>query len=67
MNSHKKLMIDVTWVNRLIADQFPRWQNLSVRAVTHGGWDNHTFRSGDDMLVRMPSAEYPGQIVVQQI
>jgi aminoglycoside phosphotransferase (APT) family kinase protein len=56
-------MIDVTLVNRLIAAQFPQWQNLPVRAVDNGGWDNRTFRLGENMLVRMPSAaDYAVQV-----
>jgi aminoglycoside phosphotransferase (APT) family kinase protein len=67
MNSNEKLMIDVTLVNRLIAAQFPQWQNLPVRAVDKGGWDNRTFRLGENMLVRMPSAaDYAVQVEKEQ-
>jgi aminoglycoside phosphotransferase (APT) family kinase protein len=44
-------------VRRLVADQFPRWASLPVRQVLPGGWDNRTFRLGESLLVRMPSAE----------
>jgi aminoglycoside phosphotransferase (APT) family kinase protein len=44
-------------VRRLIADQFPQWASLPVRRVLPGGWDNRTFRLGESLLVRMPSAE----------
>lgn len=43
-------------VRRLIAAQFPQWATLPVTRVVPGGWDNRTFRLGDDMLVRLPSA-----------
>ena len=67
MNSNEKLTIDVTLVNRLIAAQFPHWQDLPVQAVPNGGWDNRTFRLGENMLVRMPSAaDYAVQVEKEQ-
>ncbi|MGW3140180.1 aminoglycoside phosphotransferase family protein [Streptomyces sp. NPDC001139] len=42
---------------RLIAAQFPQWCDLEVRPVDAQGWDNCTFRLGDEMLVRLPTAE----------
>jgi aminoglycoside phosphotransferase (APT) family kinase protein len=63
----KKLTIDERLVCRLIATQFPQWQNLPVRGVAVGGWDNRTFHLGEDMLVRMPSAaEYAAQVEKEQ-
>lgn len=50
------MKIDEALVRRLIAAQIPQWQDLFVKAVTHGGWDNRTFHLGESMLVRMPSA-----------
>jgi aminoglycoside phosphotransferase (APT) family kinase protein len=47
---------DVGLVRRLVAAQFPGWADLAVRPVIPGGWDNQTFRLGDDMLVRLPTA-----------
>lgn len=56
-------MIDQSLVRRLIASQFPQWSHLEIRPVAVSGWDNRTFHLGDDMLVRMPSAEkYAGQV-----
>lgn len=43
-------------VRRLVADQFPHWAGLPVEPVVPGGWDNRTFRLGDTMSVRLPSA-----------
>ena len=55
--------IDAGMVSSLIAEQFPHWSGLAVRPVEPGGWDNHTFRLGDDMSVRLPSAErYVAQV-----
>ncbi len=49
--------IDVSLVSRLVAAQFPQWADLRVRPVEVSGWDNRTFRLGEDMSVRLPSAE----------
>ena len=43
-------------VRELVAEQFPQWADLSVRAVADGGWDNWTFHLGSQMSVRLPSA-----------
>ncbi len=48
--------IDVDLVKRLIAAQFPQWSELPVRPVRVDGWDNRTYRLGDDMTVRLPTA-----------
>ncbi|WP_335939587.1 aminoglycoside phosphotransferase family protein [Streptomyces sp. PTD5-9] len=48
--------IDAALVKRLIADQFPRWGHLPVVPVAVDGWDNRTYRLGDDMAVRLPTA-----------
>ena len=55
--NNKQINIDETLVHRLIASQFPQWKDLSIQAIIPGVWDNKTFRLGNDMLVRMPSAE----------
>ena len=47
----------VSIVAELIATQFPQWADLPVRPVDPGGWDNRTYRLGDEMSVRFPSAE----------
>jgi aminoglycoside phosphotransferase (APT) family kinase protein len=44
-------------VSVLLAAQFPRWACLPVVPVELDGWDNTTFRLGDDLLVRLPSAD----------
>lgn len=48
--------IDAALVKRLIAAQFPQWTHLPVRTVPREGWDNRTYRLGEDMTVRLPSA-----------
>ncbi|MEV0096478.1 aminoglycoside phosphotransferase family protein [Streptomyces sp. NPDC050738] len=48
--------IDAALVKRLIAAQFPQWSALDVAPVEVEGWDNRTYRLGDDMTVRLPTA-----------
>ncbi len=47
--------IDAALVERLVAAQFPQWAGLPVRPVEVDGWDNRTYRLGDDLAVRLPS------------
>lgn len=55
--------IDATLVKQLIRTQFPQWADLPVAPVENGGWDNRTFRLGDSMSVRLPSASrYVAQV-----
>ncbi len=54
--------IDEALVRRLVAAQFPRWSHLPVRPVEPQGWDNRSFRLGEDLVVRLPSdAAYAAQ------
>ena len=58
--------ITATVVRRLIAAQFPQWSDLRVVPVDVDGWDNSTFRLGDDMSVRLPSGDgYAAQVAVE--
>ncbi|CAH1678865.1 Aminoglycoside phosphotransferase (APT) family kinase protein [Hyphomicrobiales bacterium] len=57
------ITIDVALVQRLVAEQFPELAHLAISPVVPGGWDNRTFRLGDSMLVRLPSADrYVAQV-----
>lgn len=59
--------LSVELVRSLIADQFPQWAEMPITAILPGGWDNRSFRLGDTMLVRMPSAEhYVAQVHKEQ-
>lgn len=49
---------DVVLVRDLIRTQFPRWQDLPVREVAHGGTSNAMYRLGDDLAVRLPRREW---------
>jgi aminoglycoside phosphotransferase (APT) family kinase protein len=53
----RKADITADLVARLVRTQFPQWAGLPVRAVAAGGWDNVTFRLGEQMSVRLPSAQ----------
>ena len=49
--------IDEQLARRLVDRQFPQWADLPVTLVEHGGFDNRTFRLGERMTVRLPSAD----------
>jgi len=48
--------IDANLARNLIAQQFPQWKELPIQPVQQSGWDNRSFRLGDQMLIRLPSA-----------
>ena len=52
-----KVDINVSLVGQLVTAQFPQWADLPIKPVEFDGWDNRTFRLGEDMIVRLPSAE----------
>jgi aminoglycoside phosphotransferase (APT) family kinase protein len=52
----EQILIGDSLIRRLVATQFPQWSDLAIRPVALGGWDNRTFRLGEHLLVRMPSA-----------
>jgi aminoglycoside phosphotransferase (APT) family kinase protein len=52
-----KSSITVDLVSCLISEQFPQWADLDIRPVALDGWDNTTFRLGENMSVRIPSHE----------
>lgn len=59
--------IDTSLVHELICSQFPQWAKLPIKPVPTSGWDNRTFRLGEDMLIRIPSAEeYAIQVEKEQ-
>lgn len=61
------MVIDATLVRALIASQFSQWRDLAVRPVDLDGWDNRTFRLGNSLSVRLPSADgYIAQVEKEQ-
>lgn len=55
MSERRLIAIDL--VRRLVRHQFPQWAGLEVRPVPAPGWDNQTFRLGETMSVRLPTAD----------
>jgi len=61
------IAISVDLIRQLIEEQFAQWADLPIQAVVESGWDNRTFRLGDHMVVRLPSAEaYSAQVEREQ-
>lgn len=59
----EKAAITPLLASRLVASQFPRWAHLPVTPVMLDGWDNTTFRLGEDLSVRLPSGDaYVSQV-----
>lgn len=59
----EKAAITADLVAQLIAKRFPQWADLPVRPIDSYGWDNTTFRLGEEMTVRLPSADrYSAQV-----
>ena len=56
LDSIAQMEITVRLVRDLIAAQFPQWQTLDVTPCAHQGNDNRTFRLGEELSVRLPSA-----------
>ena len=56
-------LIDEALARRLLSSQFPHWADLHIQRVAKQGWDNRTFRLGEQLLMRLPSAEaYASQV-----
>jgi aminoglycoside phosphotransferase (APT) family kinase protein len=49
--------IDAALVERLIAEQFPRWADLPIRAVRSTGTVNAIYRLGGHLCARLPRVE----------
>ena len=62
-----RLEIDVALARSLVASQFPRWADLPIAPVALDGWDNRTFRLGDELSIRLPTgAWYARQVEKEQ-
>ena len=63
MTSFQKHEITVDVVSHLVRREFPEWAHLPLRPVDVDGWDNCTFRLGDELSVRVPSSDaYVAQV-----
>ncbi len=62
----EQLNISVETVIKLIETQFPEYSKLSIKAVEPNGSDNRTFRLGDKMSIRLPSAQrYASKVLLE--
>lgn len=53
---HLGVALDEALVAAMVRACFPEWADLPVRQVLPGGHDNRTFRLGDGLAARLPSA-----------
>ena len=44
-------------VRRLVDSQFPQWASLPIDPIGLDGWDNTTYRLGDELSVRLPNGD----------
>jgi aminoglycoside phosphotransferase (APT) family kinase protein len=56
LHSDGRAGIDAGLVRRLVKVQFPQWAELAVEPVRVDGHDNRTYRLGESMTVRLPTA-----------
>ena len=57
--------IDVQLVAGLLADQHPDLAGRGLRPLAHG-WDNESFRLGDDLVVRLPRRAAAADLIVHE-
>jgi aminoglycoside phosphotransferase (APT) family kinase protein len=58
-----RLTVDAALARRLVDARFPQWSGLSLRPVEPGGFDHRSFRLGEELVVRIPSApDYAPQV-----
>lgn len=68
IGSPLEISVDVDLARRLVAQQFPQWADLSMEPIANQGWDNRTFRLGNAMSIRLPSArDYAEQVQKEQL
>lgn len=66
-SSPNKLEIPLSLASSLISEQFPHWAHLPITTVPLSGIDNKTFRLGEAMSIRLPSAPgYAPQVEKEQ-
>ncbi|HZU71314.1 MAG TPA: aminoglycoside phosphotransferase family protein [Acidimicrobiales bacterium] len=58
--------VDAALVRGLLEDQFPHWADLPITARPGLGWDNHIFRLGPDLLVRLPRRQLGADLVAHE-
>ena len=61
------MKIDADLARHLVASQFPEYAHLPITQVLPGGIDNRTFRLGEELAIRMPSARgYAASVAKEQ-
>jgi aminoglycoside phosphotransferase (APT) family kinase protein len=50
------VIVDAELARALVDARFPEWSQLPLRPIEPGGFDHRSFRLGDDLVVRIPSA-----------
>jgi len=55
--NNKSIMPTPDLASKLIAEQFPEYASLLIVDVEKQGHDNRTYRLGEHMLIRMPTAQ----------
>jgi aminoglycoside phosphotransferase (APT) family kinase protein len=61
------IVVDAALARELVDERFPEWATLPLRPVEPGGFDHRSFRLGDRLLVRLPSAPaYAPQVRKEQ-
>jgi aminoglycoside phosphotransferase (APT) family kinase protein len=58
--------LDIEIPRRLIQRQFPEWADLPIEPVADDGWDNRTFRLGNELSIRLPSGAWYAQQVEKE-
>ena len=58
--------LDISVPRRLIERQFPQWAELPIEPAQDDGWDNRTFRLGDELSIRLPSGAWYAQQVAKE-
>lgn len=54
--NNKSIMPTLDLAHKLIVEQFPEYSHLQITDVEKQGHDNRTYRLGEHMLIRMPTA-----------
>ena len=57
---------EVETVQCMLAEQFPHWSGLQLTPIEPGGWDNTTFRLGDELAVRLPNDDALAEQVAKE-
>ena len=57
---------DADLPRRLIARQFPHWAHLPLRQVNSSGTDNHIWRLGQTLAMRMPKVDWAAESVARE-